>query len=83
MITTIVKWGNSQGIRIPKILLDNVNLSENDTVEILTEGDNIIIKKLSPKRAYPTIQELFKNFDAEKYEKTEINWGEPVGRELW
>ena len=30
MTTTIQKWGNSQGIRIPKILLDSVQWTENE-----------------------------------------------------
>lgn len=35
MQSKIVKWGNSQGIRIPKILLEYLNIADNDTVDIL------------------------------------------------
>ena len=35
MTTTIQKWGNSQGIRIPKILLDTVKWNENEELEQL------------------------------------------------
>jgi antitoxin MazE len=45
MVTTIVKWGNSQGIRLPKSFLQNIHLSENDTVDVLLENDGIVIKK--------------------------------------
>jgi len=82
MQTTIVKWGNSQGIRIPKILLESVNLSDNDTVEVTTKNGNIIIKKAKTKNSHKTIQERFKDFDDE-YEPVEINWGNPVGKEIW
>jgi len=45
MQTTIVKWGNSQVIRLPKILLNSVNLTDSDTVDIIVENESIIIKK--------------------------------------
>lgn len=82
MRTTIVKWGNSQGIRLPKLLLDSVSLSDNDTVEVVAENNSLIIKKVKSKRVCKTIQERFAGFD-EAYEPIEIDWGKPVGREIW
>ena len=38
MTTTIQKWGNSQGIRIPKILLDTVEWGENEQIIILVDN---------------------------------------------
>ena len=35
MYATIQKWGNSQGLRIPKALLDAVGLKEHDRVELV------------------------------------------------
>ena len=32
MYATIQKWGNSQGLRLPKALLDSIGLRENDRV---------------------------------------------------
>lgn len=80
MMTNIVKWGNSQGIRLPKYLLDSVHISDNDIVEVITENDSIVIKKSASK--YKTIQERFKDFDG-TYEPIEIDWGKPVGNEIW
>lgn len=82
MQTTIVKWGNSQGIRLPKLLLESVDLSDSDTVEVIAENNSLIIKKSENKKEYKTIQERFKNFYGE-YEPIEVDWGKPVGRELW
>lgn len=82
MQTTIVKWGNSQGIRLPKLLLDSVNLSDNDTVEVIAKNNSIIIKKSENKRAYKTIQERFRDFNGE-YESIKVDWGKPVGKEIW
>lgn len=82
MQTTIVKWGNSQGIRLPKVLLDSVNLTDSDTVDVIVENGSIIIKKAETKKPYKTIQERFKNFNGE-YEPIDIDWGKSKGRELW
>lgn len=42
--TRIVKVGNSQGIRIPGFLLDQLGLG--DEVELAVEGDQLIIRPL-------------------------------------
>lgn len=42
MYATIQKWGDSQGIRIPKSLLEALGIRENDRVEL---KDTISIKK--------------------------------------
>lgn len=82
MQTTIVKWGNSQGIRIPKMLLDSVDLAESDTVEMVAENGHIVIKKLENEKRHKTIQERFKDFDG-VYEFEKVDWGSPVGKEIW
>ncbi|HHV13657.1 MAG TPA: AbrB/MazE/SpoVT family DNA-binding domain-containing protein [Clostridiales bacterium] len=82
MQTTIVKWGNSQGVRHPKFLLDSVNLRDGDIVEVIAENDSIIIRKPQDKRMHKTIQERFKDFGG-AYGFGEIDWGKPVGKEIW
>lgn len=80
MHTSIVKWGNSRGIRLPKALLDVIGLSDNDSVEIVA-GDRMLIIK--PARERLTIEKLFENWDGDAPEP--YDWGEldsPVGREL-
>ncbi|MAT96438.1 MAG: AbrB/MazE/SpoVT family DNA-binding domain-containing protein [Anaerolineaceae bacterium] len=47
--TRIVKIGNSQGIRIPKLLLDQSQLG--DEVELEVEQGKIIIRASRPTRA--------------------------------
>jgi antitoxin MazE len=48
MKTRIVKIGNSQGIRIPKLLLERSNLAEE--VELEAEDDRIIIRSTKQPR---------------------------------
>ncbi|MFQ7428614.1 MAG: AbrB/MazE/SpoVT family DNA-binding domain-containing protein [Flavonifractor plautii] len=47
MYATIQKWGNSQGLRIPKALLDAVGLKEHDRVELVQMDDGINIRRTS------------------------------------
>jgi antitoxin MazE len=82
MRSTIAKWGNSQGVRLPKQLLDSVNLSSNDIVDIVAQDGNIVIKKAAGRKPYKTIQERFEGFEGE-YQPISVNWGKPVGEEIW
>ena len=83
MLTTIQRWGNSQGVRLPKTILDALFLQENDQVEIVGENDSIIIKKASRKRrARKSLEELFVNYKG-KYKCKEWDTGKPVGKEVW
>lgn len=81
MTTTIQKWGNSQGVRIPKILLDSINWSENEEVSINIEEDKLVIEKAKTQNR-KNIKELFKDYKGE-YKPDEIDWGEPEGEEIW
>jgi len=87
MQTTVVKWGNSHGIRLPKAFLKSINIAENDPVDVVLENEKIIIKKVSPKEHKTTKQRLM-DFYGENYQEysipqKEMNWGKPVGNELW
>lgn len=79
MHTTIQKWGNSQGIRIPKSILDSVQWNENEKVVLITAEDKIIIERAETRK---NIKELFADFQG-VYTPTEISWGDPVGEEIW
>ncbi len=78
----VQKWGNSQGIRIPKHILEQAKLGEGDPVEISVEDNKIIIFK--PKRQLKeyTINELFVGYKAD-YKPEEPDWTEPAGKEEW
>lgn len=44
--STISKWGNGQGIRLPKTLLKLMDWENNDKLEIIVEDGNIRIRKM-------------------------------------
>ncbi len=89
MYATIQRWGNSQGLRIPKVLLDAIGLRENDRVELIQTDDGIQVKKL-PAVQHRTLEERVTAFYGKSVDELgviasepEVDWGEPEGVELW
>jgi antitoxin MazE len=84
--TTIVKWGNSQGIRLHRSLLEMVNLTDNDKVDVTTENNSIIIKKASQKRVHIPLKARLKGWKEQPYELTDEDYTflnmEAVGEEV-
>ena len=79
-VSKIQKWGNSQGIRIPKKMLETLDLKVNDSISI-EEGENCLkIKKVEEKLS--NIDKLFLNYEDE-YEKIDLDWDNEVGKEVW
>lgn len=77
MISTISKWGNSLGIRIPQNVLHATHLTDGDRIHITAQSDgSILITKDEPR----TFAELIAGFEGE-LRCTEDDWGEDVGRE--
>jgi len=80
MYTTIQKWGNSQAVRLPKGILEDAALRENDRVEIKTENGCIIISRVNKK--HRTIKERLAAYNGD-YRSTEWDTGNPQGKEVW
>lgn len=86
MQSTIQKWGNSQGIRLPKHVLEaafgnEVLTGEPIEVELLVEENRITVTKAAPKRRRG-IEELFSGYKG-RYEAVDVDWGAPAGKEIW
>lgn len=82
MQTSIQKWGNSQGIRIPKAFLEAIGMKVNDPVEIERQDNCIIIKKLENRKTELTLDDIFSGYDSD-YKPEEYDWGKPIGKEAW
>ena len=80
MNSSIQKWGNSQGVRIPLEMIQKLSWNISDPINIDIVDDSIIIRRVEPPKK--KIEELFENYDG-KYKPEAIDWGEPVGREVW
>jgi antitoxin MazE len=50
--TNVRKWGNSQGIRLSKELMSQMNLNENDTIGISVNDGKMTIEKLNGQKYF-------------------------------
>jgi len=78
MHTKIQKWGNSQGIRIPKSILSSLDISLNDEIEITAFNGKIII---SPIKKHIPLKDRLKNYDG-NYDCSEWDTGNSIGNEV-
>ncbi len=74
----IRSWGNSQGIRIPKEILNRLGLKVSDILDIAVEKDTIIMKKSFVHRSF---EDRLAEYDG-KISVADFDWGEPAGREM-
>lgn len=79
MTTTIQKWGNSLGVRIPKEAAREVDIREGSIVSFSVEGGALVVRH--PKKPEYTLDGLLKNFD-KKTQHALIDWGPDVGKEI-
>lgn len=80
MILTISKWGNSQGVRFPKELLDKIHLVIGMHVKAEYVDGKIIIEPVTVPKKY-TIKQLVDKIPA-THQQTEYDWG-VEGEEVW
>jgi len=74
----ISKWGNSLGVRLPKKIINEAQLCENERVELIVDKMSIKIKKINQAE---TLDDLFKNACG-RYTYHEIDTDGPVGNEV-
>ena len=82
MHTKIQKWGNSQGLRFPKHILQEAHINIGDELNILVNNGKIIIEPLNNIRNIYNIKKLVSQMP-ETYSLEEMDWGKPVGKEEW
>ncbi len=82
MITKVQKWGNSQGVRLSKELLSNSEIRIGDVVDIAVDKGTLIIKPVRRIRGGIKLRDLVRCIP-DDYRAEEIDWGIPVGREVW
>ena len=82
MLAKIQKWGNSQGLRLAKNLLADAQLNVGDEVDISVKEGIMIVTPARRIRGRYALKELVARIP-ENYQISEIEWGEPVGKEEW
>lgn len=82
MVTKVQKWGNSQGLRFTKTILEEAQISVGDAVRIVVENGEIIIRPINKVRGRYTLKDLVSKMP-KTYEPEEVEWGAPIGKEVW
>ncbi len=80
IITKIQKWGNSQGLRLSKHVLEESGMVVGDDVDVIASENEIVIRKKETKTFF--LEELVSRMPKD-YRATEESFGPPVGREEW
>ena len=76
--TTVSAWGNSQGVRLNKSVLEAAQISLSDILQVEAEEDIIILRKVPKHRSFA---ERLSEYGGE-ITICDFDWGEPQGREL-
>jgi len=74
------RWGTSVGLRLPKALLARLGLKAGSEVEVKVEGNRLVVEPVRRRRL--TMAELLEGFTPDNRPE-EVDWGPPVGREVW
>ncbi|AGA56377.1 growth regulator [Thermobacillus composti KWC4] len=78
MSTTVQKWGNSLGIRIPSHIAEKIAITQGSEVELVVSEDHTLI--VIPIKKKPTLEELLAQCKPEN-RHDEIDFG-TEGKEL-
>lgn len=82
MLTKVQKWGNSQGLRLTKPLLEEARLEVGDQVRVSVAGGRIVVERVARVRGRYDLKALVSRMPKE-HQAEEADWGPPVGRETW
>jgi antitoxin MazE len=82
MLTKVQKWGNSQGLRLAKHVLEEARISVGDPVDVSTRDGVIVIAPARRVGGRLSLEELVSRIP-KNYSTEEVDWGEPIGREDW
>jgi antitoxin MazE len=80
MVTKVQKWGNSQGLRLSKQVLDLAGIAFGADVEIIVGDRQILVKKAG--RSKYDLAELVSRIP-KGFKTTEVDFGPRVGKEEW
>jgi len=78
--TRVQKWGNSLGIRIPKALATEAHINQGVDVDISVKDGRLVVEPVAVPQW--SLEELLKGITDENLHE-EVDWGPPVGKEVW
>ncbi len=78
MQVQVARWGNSLGLRIPKDVAQQAGLREGARVDVVAEGDRIIISRAHPRYV---LADLLEGMTPEAMRQA-FDWGPDRGCEI-
>ncbi len=73
-------WGNSQGIRIPKDMLDEAGFSVGEKIDARVENGAVVLTKVF---RHKTLEERAAEYGGKLNLDGEGDWFTPMGNEVW
>jgi antitoxin MazE len=82
MVTRVQKWGNSQGLRVNKEILEKLHIAVGDAVEVSIQKGAILIQPVKQLRGKYSLKDLVAQMPKD-YNRGKESWGKPMGKEVW
>lgn len=80
-MSKVQKWGNSLAVRIPDNVVEEAGFAPGYEVTVKNIRNTVVIAPVSAKKR-PTLDELVSRIKPHQLHK-EIDWGKPMGKEIW
>lgn len=76
MKAKLTKWGNSYAVRIPKQLVEELQLTDESELLLEAKDNGFLLTKPKKKKQ---LADILKNMQPQK----EVDWGAARGKEAW
>jgi antitoxin MazE len=78
------KWGNSLALRVPKAFADEIGASDGKAAEMSVRNGQLVVEiaRMQRRKRRYKIDELVSGITPDNRHE-EVNWGPPVGNEVW
>ncbi len=74
----IKKWGNSLAFRVPNDLAKSLQIAEGQKLELELVEEGVLLK-IKRRRSSLKLEDMLDQLGPME----ELDWGKPVGREVW
>jgi antitoxin MazE len=84
MKVEFLKWGNSLALRVPKAFAQEIGASAGKAANMEVRDGKLVVEITKPKRRRRrcTLEQLVAGIRPEN-RHSELEWGPPVGNEVW
>ena len=84
MKVAFLKWGNSLALRVPKAFAQEIGASVGKAANMEVRDGKLVVEIAKPKRRRRryTLEQLVAGISPENRHH-ELEWGPPVGNEVW